>query len=79
MKDLHGDLFLVVIFGFEVRVIGGDEFLNVDSGDGDLFVFPFTVNAHEGPISKSQRETEDEDEEDVCLEPAMGNDGQDAF
>ena len=79
VEDLHGDLFLVVVLGFEVRVVGGDELLDVNRGDGDLLVFPFAVDAHGNPISNGKGGTEDNDKEDVCLEPAMGNDGQDTF
>ena len=79
MEDLHGDLFLVVVLGFEVRVVCGDEFLDVYSRDGDLLVLPLAVDAHEGPISNGERDSEDGDEEDVRLEPAMGSDRQDAF
>lgn len=79
VEDLDGNLLLVVILCLEVRVIGGDEFFNVDRGDGDLFVLPLAIDAHESPISDSQGDTKNDDEEDVSLEPAMGDDGQDTF
>ena len=79
VEDLHGDLLLVVVLGLEVSVIGGDEFLDVDRGDGDLFVLPLAIDTHENPIANSQRDSEDDDEEDVRLEPAMTNDGQNTF
>ena len=74
MENLHGNLFFVVVLGLEVRVIGGDVFLNVDSWNGDLLVLPLAVDTHDGPISEGQRDSEDNDEEDVCLEAAMGYD-----
>lgn len=79
VKDLQWDLFLVVVFGLEVRVIGGDEFLDVNRGDGDLLVLPPAIDAHGNPISNSQGDTEGDNEEDVRFEPAMRNDGQDTF
>ena len=79
MEDLHGDLFLVVVLGLEVGVIGGDVFLDVDSRDGDLLVLPSAVYAHDYPISNGQGDSKDSDEEDVCFEPAMRNNRQDAL
>ena len=79
VEDLHGNLLLVVVLGLEVRVIGGDEFLDVNRGDGDLLVLPLAIDAHNNPIANSQRNSEDDDEENVRLEPAMANDGQYTF
>ena len=53
IEDLHGDLLLVMVLGLEVRVIGGDEFLDVDRGDGDLLVLPLSIDTHEHPIPNS--------------------------
>ena len=79
MENLHGYLLLVVVPGLELRVIGDDEFLNVNRGDGDLLVLPLAVDTHDDPVSNSQWDSEDGDEEDICLEPAIGNDGEDTF
>ena len=79
MEYLHRDLLLVVILGLEVGVIGGDVFFDVDSGNGDLLIVPPAINTHDSPISNGQWDSEDDNEEKVCLEPAMGNDGQDTF
>ena len=79
VEDLDGNLLLVVILCLEVGVIGGDEFFDVDRGDGDLFVFSLAIDAHESPISDSQGDTKNDDEENVRLDPTMGDDGQDTF
>ena len=79
VEDLHGNLLFVVVLGLEVRVIGGDVFLDVNRGDGDLFVLPLAIDAHDHPVANSQRYSEDGDEEDVCLEPAIADDGQYTF
>jgi len=68
-----------VVLGFEVRVVGSDELLDVNRGDGDLFVLPLAIDTHDNPIPNSQGDSEDGDKEDVCLEPAIGNDGQYTF
>ena len=79
VKYLHRNLLLVMVFSFELGVIGGDEFLNINGGDGDLFVLPFAIDAHDGPISNSKGNSEDGDEEDVCFEPSIRHDRQDTF
>ena len=79
VKDLHGYFFLVVVLGLEVRIIGSDKFLDVNRRDGDLLILPFAVDTHDNPISNGQGHSEDGNEEDVRLQPAMGNDGQDTF
>ena len=79
VKDLHGNFLLVVVLGLEVRIIGGDKFLDVNRRDGDLLVLPLAIDAHDNPISNGQGHSENDNEEDVRLEPAVRNDGQDTF
>jgi hypothetical protein len=79
VEDLHGDLLLVVVLDLEVRVIGDDEFLDVNGGDGNLLVLPLAIDTHESPIPNSQRNPEDSDKEDIRFESAIANDGQNTF
>jgi hypothetical protein len=79
VKDLHRDLLLAVVLSLEPRVVNGDVFLDVAFRQNDLLVLTLAVHTHESPVRHRDRKAEDQEEEEIGLEPTTVDDGQDAL
>ncbi len=79
VEDLDGDLLLCKVLCLELWVCDGDVLLDVAAGELDLLVLAGAVGAHDCPVGDSDGEAEEEDEEEVGLEAAMGDDGEGAL
>lgn len=79
MEDLHGDFGLSMILPLEFDVLDVNVFFDILCREDDLFVDTGAESGHERPISDSQGETEDEDEEPVGVEASAVDDWEDAL
>ena len=76
MEDLHGNFFLSVIEGLEFIVLDGDVLLDIFARQNDLLVLAFPVHGCYCPVGDYDRDTKDDDEEDIGLESTTVGDGR---
>jgi hypothetical protein len=79
MEDLHWDLSVAMVFFPEFRVVDSDVVFEVFTRHKNFDVFAATVDARYGPISDSDRDTCDDEYEEICLETTTVYKGKDAF
>ena len=79
MEDLHGNFFLSVIEGLEFIVLDGDVLLDIFARQNDLLVLAFPVHGCYCPVGDYDRDTKDDDEEDIGLESTTVDDGENAL
>ena len=65
VKDLHRNLFLLVIQSSEFTVVNGDVLLDVLSREGDFFVFALAIHAHKCPVRNSYGNSQEHDKERI--------------
>ena len=76
MEDLHGNFFLSVIEGLEFIILDGDVLLDILARQNDLLVLAFPVHGCHRPVGNYDRDTKNDDEEDIGLESATVDDGE---
>ena len=79
VEDLHGNFFLSVIEGLEFIVLDGDVPLDILARQNELLVLAFPVHGCHRPVGDYDRDTKHNDEEDIGLETAAVDDGENAL
>ena len=78
-KICNGNFFLSAIESLEFIVFDGDVLLDILASQNDLLVLAFPVHGCHRPVGDYDRDTKDDDEEDIGLESTTVDDGENAL
>lgn len=79
VEDLHRDLLFAVVLCLELGVVNRDIFLHMPTRKLDLLVLARAVSAHDRPVCDGDGHAEQNDHEDVGLQPAAVDEGKHAL
>ena len=79
VEDLHGNFFLSMIESLEFTVLDGDVLLDILARQNDLLIIAFPVHGCHCPVDDYDRDSKDDDEEDIGLESTTVDDGENAL
>ena len=75
-KICNGNFFLSAIESLEFIVFDGDVLLDILARQNDLLIIAFPVHGCHCPVDDYDRDTKDDDEEDIGLESTTVDDGR---